>query len=147
MPCKRFECFEHENNTILMLLQPYSPDLVPCDLFLPRTEKIHEKTMIYHDLEIIPKSTNQNCFENSKRRWRKYIYQRYYFLRVQNKYSLMNTFFWEKSKKNHLFFNTRLYELRLIISGRVDRCDLSSINNLIILRICERIKRLIVDRQ
>ena len=64
--------------------KPYSPDLVPCDFFLfPKLKRSMEerrfatieeiKTASLEDLKTIPKSANQKCFEDWKKRWHKFI--------------------------------------------------------------------------
>ena len=63
---------------------PYSPDLVPCDVFhFPKLKRpmkgrifatIEEmKTASPEELKTIPKSAYQKCFEDSKKRWHKSV--------------------------------------------------------------------------
>ena len=70
--------------TTIIMPQPYSPDLAPCDFFLfpklkrPMKERrfatIEEiKTTSLEELKAIPKSACQKCFEDWKKRWYKCI--------------------------------------------------------------------------
>ncbi|GAB1860480.1 Histone-lysine n-methyltransferase setmar-like protein [Camponotus japonicus] len=76
--------FLAKTNTIIMPQPPYSPDLAPCDFFLfPKLKRpmkgrrfatIEEiKTASLKELEDIPKSAFQKCFEDWKKRWHKCI--------------------------------------------------------------------------
>ena len=76
--------FLAKNKTVIMPQQPYSPDLALAEFFLfPKLktpmkgkrfvtiEEIKEK--LSQELVAIPKNAFQNCFEDWKKCWRKYI--------------------------------------------------------------------------
>lgn len=72
--------FLTKNNTVMMPQPPYSPDIAPCDFFLfpkmktnmkgRRFANIEEiKRQSLNELNAIPKSEFQKCFEDWKKRW------------------------------------------------------------------------------
>lgn len=76
--------FLTKNNTVMMPQPPYSPDIAPCDFFLfpkmktnmkgRRFANIEEiKRQSLNELNAIPKSEFQKCFEDWKKRWHKCI--------------------------------------------------------------------------
>ena len=80
---------------------------------VPKTQKTHERTEIYHDqgdygktasleeLKVIPKSAYQKCFEDWKKRWLTCIISKR-TLRGQNRYWWINKYF--SRKKNLPFY-------------------------------------------
>lgn len=76
--------FLAKTNTTIMPQPPYSPDLAPCDFFLfPKLKRPMKgrrfatiadiKSASLTELQSIPKSAFQECFENWKKRWHKCI--------------------------------------------------------------------------